>query len=270
MKTEQVNYSTKTFPELLALAMSGDRGAAAEIAARQEAQQQEIELLKVKVSSKRKPAVEKTPEDLFAEKTYYRAAKLLAAFGAELDHTEQLAAMVICNIMLGINSLATGNLRQACDRARQCAAGAKANIDMNSNIPVLATRLQHMIPDENLKLKEQESETERLIFAVKFYEYANVQPEEKKAVFMAFWDMYIQGTTGAPEYIEALKNAIAEETPAEGAPVSEFLGTMQEELEEAESIRAELDNEQLPPPPEVIVIPTDPAKKAGGKAGAKK
>ena len=265
MKTEQVNYSTKTFPELLALAMSGDKQAAAEIIARQEAQKQEIEQLKVKVSSKRKPAVEKTPEDLFAEKTYYRAAKLLAAFGDELNHKEQLAAMVITNIMLGVTSLATGNLRQACDRARQCAAGSKAEIELNSNIPVLATRLQHMIPDENLKLKEQESETERLIFAVKFYEYANVQPEEKKAVFMTFWNMYIQGTTGAPEYIEALKNAIAEETPAEGGASSEFLLTMQAELESAE-----LDNEQLPPPPEVIVIPTDPAKKAGGKAGAKK
>jgi len=262
---EAVNYTTLEFPELLSRAMKGDRGAAKEIIARQEAQKAEIESLKIKANSKRKPKAEKTPEDLFAEKTYYRAAKLLSAFGDELDNTEQVAAMVICNIMLGINSLATGNLRQACDRARQCAAGAKANIDMNSNIPVLATRLQHMIPDENLKLKEQESETERLIFAVKFYEYANVQPEEKKAVFMTFWNMYIQGTTGAPEYIEALKNAIAEETPAEGGASSEFLLTMQAELESAE-----LDNEQLPPPPEVIVIPTDPAKKAGGKAGAKK
>jgi hypothetical protein len=47
MKTEQVNYSTKTFPELLALAMSGDRGAAAEIIVRQEAQKAEIESLNV-------------------------------------------------------------------------------------------------------------------------------------------------------------------------------------------------------------------------------
>jgi hypothetical protein len=235
---KQVNYAALEFPDLLSMAMKGDRKAAAEIIARQEAQKQEIEQLKVKVSSKRKPAVEKTPEDLFAEKTYYRAAKLLAAFGAELDSKEQLAAMVVCNIMLGVTSLATGNLRQACDRARQCAAGAKAEIELNSNIPVLAKHLQHMIPDENKKLKEQESENARLIFAVKFYEYANVQKDEKKAVFMAFWDMFIQGTTGEPEYIAALKDAIAEETPAEGAPVSEFLGTMQAELKAAEEKKA--------------------------------
>lgn len=221
--------------ELLSLAIAGDKKAAAEIIRRQEAQKAEIEQLKVRASKARKPAAEKTPEDLFAEKTYYRAAKLLSAFGDELNNTEQVAAMVVCNIMLGVTSLATGNLRQACDRARQCAAGAKAEIDLNSNIPTLATRLQHMIPDENKKLKEQESENERLIFAVKFFEYANVQPDEKKAVFMAFWDMYIAGTTGAPEYIDALKKAITEGT------ASEFLGTMRAELEAAESIRAELE-----------------------------
>ena len=235
---KQVNYSVKDFTELLSLAIAGDKKAAAEIVARQAAQKAEIEQLKVRASKARKPAVEKTPEDLFAEKTYYRAAKLLAAFGTELTNKEQLAAMVVTNVMLGVTSLATGNLRQACDRARQCAAGAKAEINLNSNIPVLAKHLQHMIPDENKKLKEQESENERLIFAVKFYEYATNQKDEKKAVFMAFWDMYIQGTTGAPEYIEALKNAIAEETPAEGAPVSGFLPTMQAELKAAEEKKA--------------------------------
>ncbi len=263
---KQVNYTTLEFPELLALVTSGDKVATSEIIARQEAQKQEIERLKIKANSKRAPKAEKTPEDLFAEKPYYRAAKLLAAFGDELNTKEQLAAMVVTNVMLGVTSLATGNLRQACDRARQCAAGAIAQIDLNSNIPVLAMRLVHMIPDENKKLKEQESENERLIFAVKFYEYANVQEEEKKAVFMAFWDMYIAGTTGAPEYIDALKNAIAAETRKDTA--SKFLPTMQAELEEAELIRAELDNEQLPPPPAEIVIPATPAatsKKAGGK-----
>ena len=258
---KQVNYATLEFPELLSLAVSGNRDAAAEIAARQEAQKAEIESLKVRASKARKPAVEKTPEDLFAEKTYYRAARLLSAFGAELNHTEQLAAMVVTNIMLGVTSLATGNLRQACDRARQCAAGAIAEIELNGNIPTLATRLQHMIPDENLKLDQQTEKTERLVFAVRFYEYANVQEEEKKAIFMAFWDMYIGGTTGAPEYIAALKSAIAAEGTA-----SEFLPTMQAELESAESIRAELDNEQLPPPLPKIVIPTGPTPaKKGGK-----
>ena len=58
--------------------------------------------------------------------------------------------MVVTNVMLGIKSLATGNLRQACDRARQCAAWCNKakGFSLNSNIPVLATRL-HMIPDEN-------------------------------------------------------------------------------------------------------------------------
>ena len=244
---EAVNYSVKDFQELLTLAMKGDRDAAKEIIARQDAQKAEIESLKVRASSKRKPAVEKTPTDLFAEKTYYRAAKLLSAFGSELNNTEQLAAMVVCNIMLGVTSLAAGNLRQTCDRARQCAAGAIADIDMNSNIPVLATRLQHMLPDENLKLDQQTEKTERLIFAVKFYEYANIQEDEKKDAFMAFWNMYIAGTTGAPEYIDALKNAIAEETPTIKYTASEFLPTMQAELEDAELIRDELDKEQEKP-----------------------
>ena len=257
---KQVIYTEKTFPELLSLAMTGNREAAAEILSRQDAQKQQIESLKIKASSKRAPRPEKTPEDLFAEKTYYRAAKLLSAFGAELNNKEQLSAMVVCNIMLGVTSLATGNLRQTCDRARQCAAGAIAEIDINSNIPVLANRLQHMIPDENVKLDQQAEKNERLVFAVKFYEYATNQKDEKKAVFMAFWDMYIAGTTGAPEYIEALKNAITAETPTSEDTASEFLGTMQAELEDAELIREELDKEA-----EKKKAPEAPAKKASKK-----
>lgn len=260
---KQVNYSVKDFQELLSMAMSGDKNAAGEIIRRQDEQKAEIEQLKVKANSKRKPAVEKTPADLFAEKPYYRAAKLLAAFGDELNTREQLTAMVVCNIMLGIESLATGNLRQACDRARQCAAGAIAEIDMNSNIPVLATRLQHMIPDENKKLKEQESGNERLVFAVKFYEYANVQEEEKKAVFMAFWNMYIAGTTGAPEYIEALKNAITAETQTGEDTASKFLCVMQAELEKAELIRDELD--KAAEEKKAAEDKKSPAKKGGKK-----
>lgn len=236
-----IQYSEKTLPELLTMAIAGDKLAAAEIVSRQEKQAAEIESLKIKANSKRAPKAEKTPADLFAEKPYYRAAKLLAAFGEELtESSEQLSAMVVTNILLGINSLATGNLRQACDRARQCAAGSKADITLNSNIPVLARSLQHMLPDENKKLKEQEAGNARLVFAVKFYEYANVQEDTKKAVFMRFWDMYISGTTGELEYIEALKNAIAEETPATADKASAFLPTMQAELEDAELIRAEL------------------------------
>lgn len=242
VEKQVIQYAEKTLQELLTLAMAGNTEAAGEIVARQEAATAEIESLKVKASKTRAPKAEKTPWDLFAEKTYYRASKLLSAFGSELNHTEQLAAMVVCNILLGATSLATGNLRQACDRARQCAAGAMAEIDMNSNIPVLATRLQHMIPDENKKLKEQESVNARLIFAVKFYEYASAQEKEKKDIFMTFWNMYIEGTTGAPEYIDALKNAITAETPTSEDTSSAFLGTMQEELENAELIRAELEN----------------------------
>ena len=255
MKTEQViQYAEKTLPELLTLAMKGDKNAAAEIIRRQDEQKAEIEILKVKAAGKRTPKVEKTPEDLFAEKPYYRAAKLLAAFGDELNSKEQLSAMVVTNIMLGVTSLATGNLRQACDRARQCAAGAIADIDLNSNIPVLATRLQHMIPEENKKLNEQESGNERLIFAVKFYEYATNQKDEKKDIFMAFWNMYIGGTTGAPEYIDALKNAITAETPTSKDTASKFLPTMQAELDSAELIRAELEK-----------APAAPVKKGGKK-----
>ena len=254
---KQVIYTEKTLPELLTLAMSGDRDAAGEIIRRQEVMKAEVESLKVKAAGKRTPKAEKTPADLFAEKTYYRAAKLLSAFGSELNNTQQLAAMVVTNVMLGVTSLATGNLRQACDRARQCAAGSIAKIDLNSNIPVLATRLQHMIPDENKKLKEQESGNERLIFAVKFYEYANIQEDEKKDIFMTFWNMYIAGTTGAPEYIEALKSAIAAETPTSEDTASKFLPTMQAELENAELIRAELNKD--------AEEKKSPAKKTGGK-----
>lgn len=241
-----IQYATLEFMQLYTLAKNGDEKAEKELLEREAAQKAEIESLKVKANSKtRAPKAEKTPADLFAEKPYFRAAKLLATFGEELTESkEQLTAMVVTNILLGINSLATGNLRQACDRARQCAAGSKADIALNSNIPVLATRLQHMIPDENKKLKEQESANTRLVFAVKFFEYANIQEGEKKDVFMRFWDMYIAGTTGAPEYIEALKNAIAEETPATAETASVFLPTMQAELENAELIRAELDKEE--------------------------
>ena len=256
VEKQVTNYSVMAFPELLSRAMTGDKAAAAEIISRQDAQKAEIESLKVRASKARAPKAEKTPADLFNEKPYYRAAKLLAVFGDELNTREQLAAMVVTNVMLGIKSLATGNLRQACDRARQCADGSKAQIELNSNIPVLAMRLVHMLPDENKKLEEQETVNERLVFAVKFYEHASIQEEEKKAVFMAFWNMYIGGTTGSPEYIEALKNAITAETPAEGAPVSEFLPTMQAELEDAELIRDELDK---------AAAPAAPAKKGSKK-----
>ena len=248
MNTEKqvIQYHEKTLPELLALAMNGDMNAAAEIVKRQEEAQKQIEQLKIKATSKaRAPRAEKTPEELFAEKPYYRAAKLLAAFGDVLTESkEQLAAMVITNIMLGIDSLATGNLRQACDRARQCAAGSKAEITLNNNIQILATCLQHMLPDENTKLKDQELGNARLVFAVKFFEYAHTQEGEKKDAFLKFWDLYVAGTTGGHEYIEALKAAIAGETPTTEGTVPEFLPTMQAELEKAESIRAELDKEE--------------------------
>ena len=52
---KQENYGALKFPDLLSLAMKGDRKAAAEIIARQEVMKAEVESLKIKAAGKRTP-----------------------------------------------------------------------------------------------------------------------------------------------------------------------------------------------------------------------
>ena len=63
---EAAKYTTLEFPELLSLAMTGNREAAAEILARQEAQKQQIESLKVRASKTRAPKAESVPSPVVA------------------------------------------------------------------------------------------------------------------------------------------------------------------------------------------------------------
>ena len=68
VEKQVIQYAGQTLQELLALAIAGDKTAAAEIVRRQEAAAAEIESLKVKASKTRAPKAEKTPADLFAVK----------------------------------------------------------------------------------------------------------------------------------------------------------------------------------------------------------
>lgn len=139
-----------TFPELLSLAMAGDKKAAAEIIRRQEEQKQEIELLKVKASKTRKERAEKTPVDLAKENAYFRTALLVKEFGVENVNLQTLTA-ASAYLECG---LAQGNLRQAYNRVTQV---LRAQAVTETVFPDWILTAAAEIPqlDENLKLEEE-------------------------------------------------------------------------------------------------------------------
>ena len=154
---EAVNYSVKDFQELLTLALAGDRDAAAEIIRRQDAQKAEIEQLKVKAAGKRKPAVEKTPEDMAKDNAYFRAALLVKQFGQESVNLQTLTA---ASAFLD-QGLAQGNLRQALNRVSQV---IKAQAVTEPVFPEWIVQAAGEIPqlDENKKLEEETEKVDQI------------------------------------------------------------------------------------------------------------
>jgi hypothetical protein len=161
---EAVNYTTLEFPELLALAMAGNREAAAEILSRQEAQKQEIEQLKVRASKARAPKAEKTPVDLARDNAYFRAALLVKQFGQENVNLQVLTA---ASAFLE-QGLAQGNLRQAFNRVSQV---LRAQAIEEPIFPEWILRAAEEIPqlDENLKLEEEADKVQSIKDIVKKY-----------------------------------------------------------------------------------------------------
>lgn len=164
MKTEQVNYSVKDFQELLTLAISGDKAAAAEIVARQEAQKAEIEQLKIKAASKRAPKAEKTALDLAKDNAYFRCALLVKQFGAESVDLQTLTA-ASAYLECG---LAQGNLRQAFNRVTQV---IKAQAIEEQVFPQWIVEAAAEIPslDENKKLEEEADKVEEIKAVIQKY-----------------------------------------------------------------------------------------------------
>jgi hypothetical protein len=154
---QALDYTTLEFPELLALAMKGDRGAAAEIIRRHES-------LKIKANSKRKEKAEKTPVDLAKDNAYFRAALLVKQFGIESVNMQTLTA---ASAYLGCG-LAQGNLRQAYNRVQQI---LKAQAVNESVFPDWIVEAAEEIPqlDENKKLEEEGDKVEQIKSIVQKY-----------------------------------------------------------------------------------------------------
>ena len=153
-----------TLKELLSLAIAGDREAAAEIIRRQEAQKAEIESLKVKASSKRKPAVEKTPVDLAKDNVYFRTALLVKEFGAENVNMQTLTA-ASAYLECG---LAQGNLRQAYNRVQQILKAQKVEEQVFPEwIVTAASEIPQL--DENKKLEEEEEKVAEIKATIQKY-----------------------------------------------------------------------------------------------------
>ena len=161
---EAVNYTTLEFPELLSMAMTGNREAAAEIIARQEEQKAEIEQLKVRANSKRAPKAEKTPIELAKDNAYFRTALLIKEFGQESVNMQVLTA---ASAFLE-QGLAQGNLRQAFNRVQQVIKAQKVEeqvfpewiVQAAAEIPVL---------DENKKLEEEEEKVQEIKAVIQKY-----------------------------------------------------------------------------------------------------
>ena len=159
---QAVNYAEKTLQELLALAMAGDREAAAEIVARQEAQEQEIESLKA--AGKRTPKAEKTPVELAKDNAYFRTALLVKEFGVDQVNMQTLT---VASAFLK-QGLSQGNLRQAFNRVTQILKAQKVEeqvfpewiLTAGEEIPVL---------DENKKLEEEGEKVEQIKAIVQEY-----------------------------------------------------------------------------------------------------
>ena len=162
---EAVNYTTLEFPELLSRAMSGDREAAAEIIRRQDAQKQEIELLKVKANSKaRAPRPEKTPADMAKDSAYFRTALLVKEFGQE---SVNMQTLTVASAFLD-QGLAQGNLRQAFNRVSQVLKAQKVEEQV---FPEWIVQAAGEIPiiDENLKLEEEQEKVEEIKAIIQKY-----------------------------------------------------------------------------------------------------
>lgn len=162
---EQTNYSVKAFQELLTLAMAGDREAAAEILARQDAQKAEIEQLKVKANSKtRAPKAEKTPVELAKDSAYFRTALLVKEFGQESVNMQTITA---ASAYLD-QGLAQGNLRQAYNRVSQV---IKAQAVTETVFPAWILNAASEIPvlDENLKLEEEGEKVDQIKAIIQKY-----------------------------------------------------------------------------------------------------
>jgi hypothetical protein len=165
IEKQAVNYAEGlTLPELLALAMAGDREAAGEIIRRQDAQKAEIEQLKIKAAGKRTPKAEKTPFDLARDNAYFRCALLVKQFGAESVDLQTLTA-ASAYLECG---LAQGNLRQAFNRVTQI---LKAQAVNESVFPEWILTAASEIPqlDENKKLEEEEEKVAEIKATIQKY-----------------------------------------------------------------------------------------------------
>ena len=155
---EAVNYSVTEFTELLSRAMTGDREAASEILARQDAQKQQIESLKVKAASKaRAPKAEKTALEMAQDSAYFRTALLVKEFGQE---SVNLQVLTLASAFLE-QGLAQGNLRQAYNRVSQVLKAQKVEEQV---FPEWIVQAAGEIPtlDENLKLEEEGEKVEQI------------------------------------------------------------------------------------------------------------
>lgn len=167
---KQVNYTALELPELLGLAMSGDKIAAAEIIRRQDAQKAEIESLRVRASKARKEKAEKTPLELAKDNAYFRTALLVKQFGQESVNLQVLtaaSAFLECG-------LAQGNLRQAFNRVDQI---IKAQAVTDPVFPDWIMQAAKEIPvlDENRKLEEEIDKVEEIKAVIQKYMEAPAQ-----------------------------------------------------------------------------------------------
>jgi hypothetical protein len=166
-----IQYAEKTLPELLALALTGDKLAAEEIVTRQEKQAAEIEQLKVKANSKRAPRAEKTPEELATDNAYFRTALLVKQFGSE---AVDLQTLTVASAFLG-QGLAQGNLRQALNRVTQV---IKAQAVEETVFPAWIVTAAGEIPqlDENKKLEEEGEKVEQIRSIIEKYTVVQETP----------------------------------------------------------------------------------------------
>ena len=206
LEKQVTHYSIKTFQELLAMAMAGDREAAAEIIRRQEAQKAEIESLKIKANSKvRKEKAEKTPIDLARDNAYFRCALLVKQFGEE---NVTMQALTVASALLG-QGLSQGNLRQAYNRVQQI---LKAQAVEESVFPAWIVQAAGEIPllDENLKLEEEQEKVEEIKAVIQKYLEEQLPPPPAEIFIPA------TAATEQPENSEPVNTPVAT-TPAKKA-----------------------------------------------------
>ena len=161
---KQVYAEGLALPELLALAVAGDREAAAEIIRRQEAQKAEIEQLKIKATKTRKEKAEKTPVDLAKDNAYFRTALLVKQFGQDavtLQTVTAASAYLECG-------LAQGNLRQAFNRVSQILKAQKVEEPVFPDW-ILTAAAEIPTLDENKKLEEEQDKVTEIKDTIQKY-----------------------------------------------------------------------------------------------------